>query len=196
MKSIKKILKIIATLFLTGFLVLFTSVFLINKIHTDLAEDWVDIFSTSEVNSVEDWNYPWLIRVTEKKWTRFITIKGDNYLLIVDNKTPDPYWISLVHISGKGEDRNTSVSTYFSSKCKPNSVIQTSKKYSDGSIRELSCSKNGLWLRDSVSYEGVINSFNMGADGFSASFDIYSDGDELERRNTLSNFTSKVGLIK
>jgi hypothetical protein len=196
MKLIKKIFKIIAALLLIGCLALLTVAFIIDKEHTDLAEDWVDMFSTSEVNSVEDWNNPWLIRVAGKKWTRFITIKGDNYLLIVDNEMTGPYWISLVHISGKGEGRNTGASTYFSSKCTPNFVIQTSKKYSDGSIRELSCSKNGLWLRDSVSYEGVINSFNMGADGFSASFDIYSDGDELERRNTLSNFTSKVELIK
>jgi hypothetical protein len=89
----------------------------------------------------------------------------------------------------KNDDYSLSAMVKFVTHCKPNTEIETSKKFSDGSPKKLKCNEDGDALNYSVSWNHQNTNFTWeeDLDGFSLREDFtYWDFSKLDQEITLS----------
>ncbi|TLU61223.1 hypothetical protein FE810_15490 [Thalassotalea litorea] len=98
----------------------------------------------------------------------------------------DEYYVIVAY---KNEDHSLTAGVIFLQECEPNRVIDTSRRYSDGEVKQLSCSKGGKSLRHYANFNNGDTSFvwSDNLDGFKFRVNFAEwDFSRLDKEITLS----------
>ena len=152
MKNIAiKIFKILITLLIITILTLYSYFFLIDKKNTDFLQGWIKDNTKSYYKS--DWEDGFYSRAQNNEYIKLTSSsksKKAPLFLLISHTDFNPSSVSELWLNKNDGEMTVGLTTYFPHNCSPNSILESTKKYSNGEIITLQCEKNGEWVSTSV----------------------------------------------